>query len=82
MSLYSFLPIRKLSKDAKTPKKLSTGAAGYDLYAPHPYILFPKQVCVIKLDLSIAFPDELYAEIRDRSSLAVRKIQVMSGIVY
>lgn len=64
--------IKKLSKDAVTPKLSSKKAAGYDLSSAH-FCSVPKRgKALIKTDLAMIIPEGYYGRIAPRSGLALK----------
>ncbi|MCF7920734.1 MAG: dUTP diphosphatase [Candidatus Cloacimonetes bacterium] len=66
--------IQLLSQEARLPEKMSTHAAGYDLFAAlkENIILLPQSVQLISTGISIALPSGFEAQIRPRSGLAYK----------
>ncbi|WP_293973382.1 dUTP diphosphatase [uncultured Ruminococcus sp.] len=69
------IKIKKLKKNAKIPKRATSGSAGMDLYAciDEPITLAPGQLAIVPTGIAIALPDNrcaafLYA----RSGLGVK----------
>lgn len=58
------------------------GDVGYDLHSTERIWIYPSQTVLIGTGVTMALPPELYAEIRDRSSIATnRGLQVVAGII-
>ena len=72
--------IKKLSEDAIVPKKLSDGAAGFDIYSNEETILEAGENKLIKAGFSMELPHGYEAQIRSRSGLALKyKIFVLNS---
>ena len=75
------LSVRLLSEQAIAPCRKTAGAAGFDLSALENVCLLPRTVTQIRTGLAIALPPDTYGRIAARSSLALRAISVMAGVV-
>ena len=66
--------IQKIDKFAKLPHRMSTHAAGYDLYSCHQQnILLKKgEVKLVPTGIAISLPAGYEAQIRPRSGLAIK----------
>ena len=66
--------IHKIDKSAKLPHRMSTHAAGYDLYSYHQQniILKKGEVKLIPTGIAISLPSGYEAQIRPRSGLAIK----------
>lgn len=62
----------KLHTDAQVPEYATRGSAGADLHSIEDYVLKPGNVYLIRTGLSISMPEEIQAEIRPRSGLAIK----------
>lgn len=71
-----YVQINKLAgnEDVNLPCKMSEQASGYDLYAAveSEVVLAPGERALIPTGISLAMPDELEAQIRPRSGLALK----------
>ncbi|MDD4146891.1 MAG: dUTP diphosphatase, partial [Candidatus Cloacimonetes bacterium] len=65
---------QKLHPDAVEPRRMSSGAAGYDLYAciPEDILLEPIERIAGPTGLAISLPENHEAQIRPRSGLALK----------
>src|ERR1700748_399352 len=61
--------VKKLQPDAIIPRRATTGAAGYDLYAAHDSKLEGKSMAMIGTGVAIAIPPGQHGQIRSRSGL-------------
>lgn len=75
------MEVKRLSSNAKAPTRGSEYAAGYDLYSPIDCIIYKHSKLLIKTDIAIKFPDNHYAQIKPRSSLAIKGIDTGAGVI-
>lgn len=61
ISLGQNLKLKKLSKDAKIPTKTSNGC--YDLYTTKEYLIQPRSMVIITIDIAIQVPHNIAAKI-------------------
>src|SRR6201985_2464271 len=61
--------VKKLQPDAIIPRRATTGAAGYDLYAAHNSKLEGKSMEMIGTGVAVTIPPEQHGKIKSRSSL-------------
>ena len=68
------IKLKKISPLAKIPAKMSTHAAGYDLYSSNEdqIILKKNQIKMIPTGISVSIPPGFEAQIRPRSGLAIK----------
>ena len=79
---FGVLKVQRLNNNAALPKRSTEGAAGYDLFAGHDFIIPAGGKGLVKTGLSISFPVGVYARIAPRSGLALKKfIDVGAGVV-
>lgn len=72
----------KLSSDAIVPKRMSSGAAGYDLYSTGDHCIAPMSKEEISIGLQIHLPVNTYGRIAPRSGLASQHfIHVGAGVI-
>ncbi len=66
--------IKKLSDFAKTPKKMTAHAAGYDLFSANtePITVYSGSLSLIPTGIAIEIPKGYEAQIRPRSGLALK----------
>lgn len=62
----------KLHTAAQVPTYATRGSAGADLYSIEDYVLKPGNVYLVRTGLAISMPEEMQAEIRPRSGLAIK----------
>jgi dUTP pyrophosphatase len=76
------IKIRRRHEEAIVPTKGTTGAAGYDLYAPHDFEIAPGQRRVIDIGIEIEIPTGVVGMIKSRSGMAIHSgIDVAAGVV-
>lgn len=76
------IQVKKLSEDAQIPTAGTPFAAGYDLYAAHDGVIYPKNRKLIKTNLAISIPAGYYGRIAPRSGLAFKHgIDVLAGVI-
>jgi dUTP pyrophosphatase len=76
------LKCKRLFNSAICPTKGSAEAAGYDLFSPHDYVIYPHSGQAIPLHLSFEFPAGCYGRIAPRSSMSLRRnLLVNAGVI-
>lgn len=75
------LKVQRLTDKAKLPQRATTGSAGYDLCSVQNYELAARARTVIATGITISIPRDCYARIAPRSSLAIKGIDVLAGVV-
>ena len=74
--------VRLLSAFATAPKRGSSGAAGFDLFASSAGVVPARGRALVPTDISIAIPADCYGRVAPRSGLAVRLgIDVGAGVI-
>lgn len=74
--------IKRLSKTAKLPEKMTPHSSGYDIYADlsKDFAISPKGVNLIPTGFSLEIPQGYEAQIRPRSGLAINhKIGILNS---
>ncbi|QDJ94994.1 dUTPase [Hypsugopox virus] len=72
----------KLSKNAFSPSKESSYAAGYDLKSAYDYNVEPQSRILVKTDIAIMLPEGCYGRIAPRSGLAFKHcIDIGAGVI-
>ena len=71
--------IRKTTGGVQLPKRMSDGAAGYDLYIQKPVRLVINEVKLVPLGFYVEIPKGYYMTIVPRSSLAKKGITVANS---
>ena len=76
------LEVKRLSPAATLPTRGTDKAAGLDLYATGNVTIKANNYGLVATDISIKFPDGMYARIAPRSGLALKKgINVGAGVI-
>lgn len=77
----SLLQVKRIHPDGRLPTKAHSSDLGYDLYNRE-YITVPSYSVVrIKTGICIKLPNRYGAIIRDRSSMALRGLFVVGGVI-
>lgn len=74
--------IKRVSKTAKLPEKMTPHSSGYDIFAnlAKDLVILPKDVALIPTGFSIEVPSGYEAQIRPRSGLAINhKIGILNS---
>jgi len=71
----------KMNPSATLPRRGSDGAAGYDLYAAEQIEIPGGTRALVKTGISTEFLDSIQANIRPRSGLSVKGIDVGAGLI-
>ena len=66
------LQVRRLTPDARIPRRATQGSVGYDLFSSHDYVFPPFGKASIKTDIAVAVPSGTYARIVPRSGMALK----------
>lgn len=69
--LVSKIKIKRLSPTAHLPEKATKNSAGYDLYSDETILLKAKSYVAVSTGISMEMPDNMEAQVRPRSGLAV-----------
>ena len=70
-----------LQEGAQLPAKKTEEAAGFDLHANEDQKIEPGQAQLIDTGVKMEMPKDLFAKIESRSSLAVKGIQTLGGVI-
>ncbi|MCP3665482.1 MAG: dUTP diphosphatase [Gammaproteobacteria bacterium] len=70
-----------IKRGAKRPYRATSGSAGYDLYLPADITLRPHTITTIPLGLQIQLPPHYYLQLKGRSSLEKKGINLRGGVV-
>ncbi len=73
--------VKKLHPDAKVPRKAYPRDLGYDLYALMDIHLQPFKPVTVPTGISVELPEGWGAFIKDRSSLALKGIHTLAGVI-
>jgi deoxyuridine 5'-triphosphate nucleotidohydrolase len=71
----------KLDPEATTPSRATTCSAGYDLASAVDAVIEPNTTVVIPTGVTVSFDKHMYGQILGRSSLAIRGITVLGGVI-
>jgi len=77
----SLLFCKRLTEDAKLPTKAYSGDAGWDLYTVQDVTILGGCDVLIGTGCSFEIPEGYYGRIADRSSLAMKGLHVLAGVV-
>jgi dUTP pyrophosphatase len=75
------LKLKMLSKDATMPTRSTSQSAGLDLYSAVDIVIPPNQAAVIPIDIAIEPMQNTYAQICSRSSMALKGLTVVGGVI-
>lgn len=73
-------PLREVEEPWKLPERKHGHDAGYDLYLPEQIVLTPKPT-MFKLGFAMSIPPGYEAQIRPRSSSALRGVFIQHGTI-
>lgn len=74
--------IKKLSSDAITPTRGTSGSVGYDMYSSVDTHVEPRERALVSTGIAMTVPSGTYGRIAPRSGLAVKYgIQVGAGVI-
>ena len=65
------IKIKKLHKDAKIPKYMTDGSAGFDFYSIEEAEIFPGQIKNIHTGLSVQIPENTVLDVRQRGGFSL-----------
>ena len=71
----------KTKNSSLIPTQATTGSCGFDLICPQDVLISPHSTTEINLNISFKMPKGCYGHISDRSSLAIKNITVLGGII-
>lgn len=75
------LEVLRFSEAAVLPTRAHPTDAGLDLYAASEHVVHPGSFAVIETDVGFVLPEGTYGQIFGRSSLAVRGIFTIGGVI-
>ena len=75
------MQVQPLNSNAYFPVDPRVGDVGYDLTSPVDITLSPRLVTKVPLGIAIAVPEGHMGEIKDRSSLALKGITTLGGVI-
>ncbi|AUV65331.1 dUTPase [Alphabaculovirus myunipunctae] len=72
----------KREKFAYPPQMATLGSAGYDLRTPGDFVIKPRDKHVVDTGISIELPENMYAQIKSRSGMALKQqVVVFAGVI-
>lgn len=77
----SYFIFKRLSPNATEPRRMTSGAAGFDLCSAQNVTIQPNETVLVKTDLAFNLPQGCYGRICERSSVALKKIIVGGGTI-
>lgn len=75
------LKFKKLHQDAVIPSYAHTDDAGFGIYTIEEKILKPMEYYAVATGISSEIPNDYFVSFRDRSSMAVKGLHVMGGVI-
>src|SRR3954462_2691510 len=76
------VPAKKLRPEATIPQRMTTGAAGYDLYASEEKLLHGQDQTLVPTGVALQIPEGCFGLIKPRSGWALNhRISVDAGII-
>ena len=75
------MKVYRLAQDSIIPTRSTRGSAGYDLYAAHDAIIKPGDQACVKTNLVIELPNGCYGRIAGRSSVALKQVHTVAGVI-
>ncbi|MFZ3301374.1 MAG: dUTP diphosphatase [Microgenomates group bacterium] len=75
------LKFKKLHNDAVVPKYDHPDDAGFGIYSTEEKFLKPMEYYAIATGISSEIPNDYFVSFRDRSSMAVKGLHVMGGVI-
>ncbi len=75
------LKFKKLQETAIVPSYAHSDDAGFGIYSTEEKILKPMEYYAVATGISSEIPNDYFVSIRDRSSMAVKGLHVMGGVI-
>ena len=75
------LKFKKLQKKAIIPKYDHADDAGFGIYSIEEKVLKPMEYYAVATGISSEIPNDHFVSVRDRSSMAVKGLHVMGGVI-
>ena len=73
---------QKLTEKAITPRRVTAGSVGYDLFMPIDFEIQSKEQKIIFIDLAASAPKGHYAQLMSKSGLTVSyELEVKAGVI-
>ena len=77
----SKLKVKKLVSSAHLPEKARAGDLGYDLFAADHVLIHPGEMRAVGTGIALEFPPGWGGVIKDRSSMAMKRLTVSAGVI-
>lgn len=77
----NILKFKKLQKDAIVPKYDHSDDAGFGIYSIEEKILKHMEYYAVATGISSEIPQDYFVSFRDRSSMAVKGLHIMGGVI-
>ena len=75
------LKLKKIHQNAIIPKYDHVDDAGFGLYSIEEKVLKPMEYYAVATGISSEIPQDYFVSIRDRSSMAIKGLHVMGGVI-
>ena len=75
------LKFKKLHETAVVPSYAHTDDAGFGIYSIEEKVLKPMEYYAVATGISSEIPNDYFVSVRDRSSMAVKGLHVMGGVI-
>jgi dUTP pyrophosphatase len=75
------LKFKKLHESAIVPSYSHPDDAGFGIYASESKILKPMEYYTVSTSISSEIPNDYFVSIRDRSSMAIKGLHVLGGVI-
>ena len=73
--------VNRLRQGVNLPRRATQGSAGFDIYTPDTIILLPGAPVKVETGLQLFVPPHTVGKLEGRSSLGVKGIQVLGGVI-
>src|SRR6185295_3942980 len=73
--------VKRTSPKAKVPTKAHHTDAGWDLYSPIAFLLYPNESRMVSMQVCFEIPAGWFGKIEDRSSFAKQGIFTAGGVI-
>lgn len=77
----TFLKFKLLDQKARMPSYAHSDDAGFGIYSIEEKVLKPMEFYAVATGISSEIPNDYFVSIRDRSSMAVKGLHVMGGVI-
>lgn len=75
------LKVKKLNVLAQLPFRATSGSVGYDLYSVTDVEMAAYEMMKVETGICVEIPEGFFGQICGRSSLALKKIDVLGGVI-